>query len=398
MPRSGRCWKPCPSHPPASQPPGLPRHTGTSAPLATDVAGPTFERRTVGDRHPSACFYCVGPNVDQVHVARGGSGAPRGGPWLARETPAGCPRHASPARAIALLGEPWRGLGQGHPPCIDGLSLASGMVVPQHPACSNHPEDDGRLEATWPSEAAHSWRKKLVREGRGGGIRSLCLGTPSTVILGVRMRRPAVSSCRSRPPCPPRQRGSRLQVLPPTHVSGTVAPHTGLRPLGRLVADGNLGSVTTIALTAALPPLAARPDGGSTDPGSLCRGVAGCGYLSLPCLSLPGLSLLGLPWRPSLSLPALLRPLLGRSTGSVRCLAVEASPSARSPEPVDSDAVGWLLGGWAASAAPRARPGPRPPRGSPGLRRPGRGQRRQGPPVVPPRPPGSGRGGEGIAR
>jgi hypothetical protein len=43
-------------------------------------------------------------------------------------------------------------------------------------------------------------------------------------------------------------------------------------------------------------------------------------------------------------------------------------------------------------------PGPRPPRWSPGLRRPSRGQRRQGPPVVPPRPPGSGRDGEGIAR
>src|SRR5918995_7174405 len=46
MPRSGHWWRPCPSHPrPASRPPGLPRHTGTSAPLATDVAGPTFGRR-----------------------------------------------------------------------------------------------------------------------------------------------------------------------------------------------------------------------------------------------------------------------------------------------------------------------------------------------------------------
>jgi hypothetical protein len=61
-----------------------------------------------------------GPNVDQVHVARGGSGAPRGGPWLARKTPAGCPRQASPAWAIALLGEPWRGSGPGTSPCVDG--------------------------------------------------------------------------------------------------------------------------------------------------------------------------------------------------------------------------------------------------------------------------------------
>jgi hypothetical protein len=57
-----------------------------------------------------------GPNVDQARPARGGSGAPRRGPWLARETPAGCPRQASPTGAIALLGEPWRGLGQRHPP------------------------------------------------------------------------------------------------------------------------------------------------------------------------------------------------------------------------------------------------------------------------------------------
>jgi hypothetical protein len=32
------------------------------------------------------------------------------------------------------------------------------------------------------------------------------------------------------PLMPTETRGSRLQLLPPTHVSGTVGPHTGLRP------------------------------------------------------------------------------------------------------------------------------------------------------------------------
>ena len=63
--------------------------------------------------------------------ARGGSGAPPGGPWLARQTPAGCPRQASPAWAIALLGGALAGSGPGTSPCIDGLSLSTGMVVPR---------------------------------------------------------------------------------------------------------------------------------------------------------------------------------------------------------------------------------------------------------------------------
>ena len=87
-------------------------------------------------------------------------------------------------------------------------------------------------------------------------------------------------------------------------------------------------------------------------------GTADCRYLFLPLpgLPLPGLSLLGLSWRPSLSL-GLPCPLLGRSAGLVRCLPVEESPSAEFPEPAVWDVVGWLLGGWAASAAPPARPG-----------------------------------------
>jgi hypothetical protein len=59
-----------------------------------DRAGNLRERPTVGDRwrpletvaNRSAPMAC-GPNVDQAHRARGGSGAAPGDPWLARETP-----------------------------------------------------------------------------------------------------------------------------------------------------------------------------------------------------------------------------------------------------------------------------------------------------------------------
>jgi hypothetical protein len=53
------------------------------------------------------------------------------------------PRQASPARAIALLGGALAGSGPGTSPYIDGLSVASGMVIPQRCACSNHTEDGG---------------------------------------------------------------------------------------------------------------------------------------------------------------------------------------------------------------------------------------------------------------
>src|SRR5215213_2278988 len=75
--------------------------------------------------------------------ARGGSGAPPGGPWLARQTPAGGPRHASPAMTIAMLGEPWRGLGQGHP-LYRRAAPGHRHGGPQHHARSNRAHDHGR--------------------------------------------------------------------------------------------------------------------------------------------------------------------------------------------------------------------------------------------------------------
>jgi hypothetical protein len=81
-----------------------------------------------------------GPGPSRSRGQRRSAG---GGPWLARETPAGCPRQASPARAIALLGGALAGSGPGTSPYIDGLSVASGMVITQRCACSNYTEDGG---------------------------------------------------------------------------------------------------------------------------------------------------------------------------------------------------------------------------------------------------------------
>jgi hypothetical protein len=119
-------------HPYQRSSPGPDSQDGTSD-LRNDLPPVTAAYRSA----PIGC----GPNMDQGRPARRGSGAPPGGPWLARETPADCPRQASPAWAIALLGGALAGSGPGTSPCIGGLSLVSGRLVPQHPACSNHTHD-----------------------------------------------------------------------------------------------------------------------------------------------------------------------------------------------------------------------------------------------------------------
>lgn len=84
-------------------------------------------------------------------------------------------------------------------------------------------------------------------------------------------------------------------------------------------------------------------------------GGASCTYLSLP-LPLPGLSLprpSGLSRPPARPLCALPSRLSGRPGGSARWVPEESLPA---PEPATRDGEGWLLGGLAASAAPR--PGP----------------------------------------
>jgi hypothetical protein len=97
---------------------------------------------TVANRSaPMAC----GPNVDQARPPAGAV-ALRVADLAGKETPVGCPRQASPAWAIALLGGALAGSGPGTSPCIDGLSLVSGMVIPQPLVGSNHAHGDGRLE------------------------------------------------------------------------------------------------------------------------------------------------------------------------------------------------------------------------------------------------------------
>jgi hypothetical protein len=83
--------------------------------------------------------------------------------------------------------------------------------------------------------------------------------------------------------------------------------------------------------------------------GRRCRGWATSGHLSLP---LPGLS-----GPPSPCLWALPCRLPGPSADSARWSPAESLPFAGSPELAARDGWGWLLGGLAASAAPRARPG-----------------------------------------
>jgi hypothetical protein len=95
---------------------------------------PLGERRAAGDRWRPLRTARLRWHMDQTwtrHVPLAGAAALRvRGPWLARQTPAGCPRQASPAMTIALVGGALAGSGPGTSPCIDGPSLTTGMVVP----------------------------------------------------------------------------------------------------------------------------------------------------------------------------------------------------------------------------------------------------------------------------
>jgi hypothetical protein len=71
---------------------------------------------TAGDRYEPLGADGMWTNRGPGTPARGGSGAPRGGPCRGKGDPRRLPRQASPTWAIALVGGPWRGLGQGHPP------------------------------------------------------------------------------------------------------------------------------------------------------------------------------------------------------------------------------------------------------------------------------------------
>ena len=90
---------------------------------ANDVLLETAANRSA----PMAC----GSDVDRARPLAGAATLRLADLAWARQTPADYPRQASPARAIALLGGALAGSGPGTSPCIDGLSLTSGMVVPR---------------------------------------------------------------------------------------------------------------------------------------------------------------------------------------------------------------------------------------------------------------------------
>jgi hypothetical protein len=96
-------------------------------------------------RNRSAPMAC-GPNVDQARPLAGAAAlrvADLGWQGDPRRLP---PDKRAPPGAIALLGGALAGSGPGTSPYIDGLSLVTGMVVPQHAACSNHADDGGCLD------------------------------------------------------------------------------------------------------------------------------------------------------------------------------------------------------------------------------------------------------------
>jgi hypothetical protein len=96
------------------------------------------------------------------------------------------------ARAIALSGGAPAGSGPGTSPCIGGLSLTSGMVVPQHPAGSNHLQDGALAWTTWPGKAAQSWRHQACTRTPGSWDSNP--GSDSTTSPG--RRREALLTCR----------------------------------------------------------------------------------------------------------------------------------------------------------------------------------------------------------
>jgi hypothetical protein len=123
----------------------------------------------LGDRWRPLGSDGMWPKRGQARLARGGSSAPCVADLAeARQTPAGCPRQANPPGSRLARGSPG-GVWARDIPCIDGLSLASAMVVPQRSVCSNHGHDGGlglrarlpegeRLFAPGVMELVRGWR------------------------------------------------------------------------------------------------------------------------------------------------------------------------------------------------------------------------------------------------
>jgi hypothetical protein len=88
--------------------------------------------------------------------------------WQGRPPPAAPDKRAPPA--TALLGGALAGSGPETSPCIDGLSLVSGVVVPQRLTSSNCAYDDGRPKK-WHGKAMQaSTNRPLACKARSGGF------------------------------------------------------------------------------------------------------------------------------------------------------------------------------------------------------------------------------------
>jgi hypothetical protein len=165
------------------------------------------ERLTAGDRWRPLRTARIRWRVDQTwtrHSRSRGQRRSASRTLPGKETPAGCPRQASPARAIALLGGALAGSGPGTSPYIDGLSAASGMVIPQRCTCSNRTEDGG-----WLADVAVP-DLFLIRHIRG--MRSCCWSEGRTAHQGRQVDRG----------CPL----DTVIVCPMWHASGTPARTT----------------------------------------------------------------------------------------------------------------------------------------------------------------------------
>ena len=124
--------------------------------LRDDAPQETATNRSV----PMAC----GPNVDQARPARGGSGAPHRGPWLARR-PRRLPPTSEPRLAIALLGGALAGSGPGTSPYV-GAVPGHRHGGPQRPARSNPAHDHG-LSSVWSRTPSAVW-SSATRTGSAG--------------------------------------------------------------------------------------------------------------------------------------------------------------------------------------------------------------------------------------
>ena len=106
------------------------------------------ERCTAGDRWRPLGTARLRWHVDHTwtrHAPLAGAAALRVADLGWQGDPRRLPPTSEPRLAIALLGGALAGSGPGTSPCIDGLSLVTGMVVPRHAACSNHADDGGCL-------------------------------------------------------------------------------------------------------------------------------------------------------------------------------------------------------------------------------------------------------------